>query len=1111
MPHLIADRFLAAGNTWIDLATARPVRLRVLSAGSRVQQAIWSDACDTLARLRHPLVNPLVDYGALDGERLFEAYAVQPGVSAVGVAATRLLLHATRFLAQHAVPLTRPVADFALRPIVRGGSACEAQTCRGRPFGVILQHRRALDEVAEALDRGGGGPIGFDICGGAGSGLRTLHVLLARAVRLCGFAVICPAVLTRWPWIADAFLERHVCILADACASLPERGVAARLVARMGVASARCHALITFHRSEEPFAGALTIGPLGVTAMTSMVYLDADADAADLFRVAREADGRPGVFLRRLNAAAFEAPSTRAALVHETAPTYFVPAVVPRAPSVVRPRRTAGAAAAACAHSVRLCERGRHAAAVRTLTRAFRVLHGRGDAEAAARTALQLGWLYRERGRTDEAREQFERARTVHAHERTGIAAALGMAVAWTDEARLHEAEAAGRAALAAARALEDRNGVNEAALVLARVLLWALRLDEAAAVLAPALNDAKWERAAQAWALSARLRLLDHDPCGASAAASEARRLAGALGEARLAASANRAAAAAALAVGDVQAVETYVADGLAAARRCHTPLVALRLRAILLRAKTAVDRTAHDTQRLAARLRVIAERPLPPVLQWELRLACDAATGGSPGVQDAARQFVRDTGARALLHALTDQADGRLTELQHLLELCHAAPDDRSALERLCTHLCDRLHAATALVISAGPERRRLATVGRPWPGDPRIGFRALDGAIGVAARAGEVPAQAAEPIKYGGATLGVVCCRWTAATQIEIERVVTLLRLAALAAGPSVRNLLDRPPAQAPDRTCPELLGTSAAAQTVRDAIARAARAPFPVLIEGESGTGKELVARAIHRLSPRRDRRFCAINCAAIADDLLEAELFGHARGAFTGAIAERAGLFEEADGGTLFLDEVGELSPRAQAKLLRVLQDGEIRRIGENFPRRVDARVVAATNRRIADEVAAGRFRGDLRFRLDVVRIEVPPLRDRVGDVPVLAAQFWGDAAARVGSGASLAPDAIAALARHDWPGNVRELQNVIAWLAVHAPRRGRVSAALVPPHIASATTPCATSFDAAREDFERRFVRAALARAAGHRGRAARALGVSRQGLAKMLKRLGIQ
>ncbi len=183
------------------------------------------------------------------------------------------------------------------------------------------------------------------------------------------------------------------------------------------------------------------------------------------------------------------------------------------------------------------------------------------------------------------------------------------------------------------------------------------------------------------------------------------------------------------------------------------------------------------------------------------------------------------------------------------------------------------------------------------------------------------------------------------------------------------------------------------------------------------EGESGVGKELVARAIHCLSPRRERRFCDLNCAALPDELLESELFGHARGAFTGAITERAGLVEDADGGTLFLDEVVDLSPRAQAKLLRVLQQQEVRRVGESFSRKVDVRIVSAVNRDLRAESAAGRFRQDLLYRLDVIRIRVPPLRERPEDIPLLAQHFWRIVAPRVGTRAVLAHSTVTALAR----------------------------------------------------------------------------------------------
>ena len=244
---------------------------------------------------------------------------------------------------------------------------------------------------------------------------------------------------------------------------------------------------------------------------------------------------------------------------------------------------------------------------------------------------------------------------------------------------------------------------------------------------------------------------------------------------------------------------------------------------------------------------------------------------------------------------------------------------------------------------------------------------------------------------------------------------------------------------------------------------------------------------------------------------MTDDLLEAELFGHARGAYTGAVGERPGLFEDADGGTLVLDEVRELSARAQAKLLRALQEGEVRRVGENLTRSVDVRVLALTNRPLPDEVAAGRFRRDLFYRLAVIRVMVPALRDRVEDIPLLANHFWAQAVARTGSRATLASATVAALSRYDWPGNVRELQNVMTALAVSAGRRGSVGPGSLPAVIAAPGAAPGATLGQARRAFELRFVRAALAQAGGHRGRAARSLGLSRQGFAKVLARLGVE
>ncbi len=225
-------------------------------------------------------------------------------------------------------------------------------------------------------------------------------------------------------------------------------------------------------------------------------------------------------------------------------------------------------------------------------------------------------------------------------------------------------------------------------------------------------------------------------------------------------------------------------------------------------------------------------------------------------------------------------------------------------------------------------------------------------------------------------------------------------------------------------------------SRAMREVLELASRVAQHGTTVLITGESGTGKEVLARAVHRMSPRSERSFVAINCAAIPQHLLESELFGHTRGSFTGATADRPGLFELAHEGTLLLDEVGDLPLELQAKLLRVLEEGEVRRVGGREPRKVDVRVLAATAKELERAVEAGEFRADLFYRLNVVRLHLPPLRERPEDVPALLTHFAGQAASRLGHPVSVTPAALAMLTHHPWPGNVRELRNAVERAAV---------------------------------------------------------------------------
>jgi two-component system response regulator HydG len=330
--------------------------------------------------------------------------------------------------------------------------------------------------------------------------------------------------------------------------------------------------------------------------------------------------------------------------------------------------------------------------------------------------------------------------------------------------------------------------------------------------------------------------------------------------------------------------------------------------------------------------------------------------------------------------------------------------------------------------------------------------------------------------------------------------------------------------------------ELVGVSESMCTAFGLLRRMAAHHAPVLLIGESGTGKELAARAVHDASPRAGRPFVALNCGAITATLFESELFGHERGAFTGANERRDGAFHRADGGTLFLDEVGELPDEAQAKLLRVLESGEVRRVGGATPSFPDVRIVAATNRNLAEEARAGRFRADLYFRLAVLAVRIPPLRERAEDIGPIAAAI----AKRLHPQLRVTPDALDALRRWPWPGNARELRNVLtrAWVLGAAPTEGgsrprAVEHLLDARHLVfnplepqgspppAPTTPGASADTAIQphpvpagggtlDAAEREVVLAALRRTRGNRTHAARELGIARSSLLCKLKRWGI-
>lgn len=306
---------------------------------------------------------------------------------------------------------------------------------------------------------------------------------------------------------------------------------------------------------------------------------------------------------------------------------------------------------------------------------------------------------------------------------------------------------------------------------------------------------------------------------------------------------------------------------------------------------------------------------------------------------------------------------------------------------------------------------------------------------------------------------------------------------------------------------------LIGTSPAMEAVYDLTERILNSDVSVMLTGPTGTGKEMLAKVIHFSGHRKDEAFVAQNCGALPSELLESELFGHRKGSFTGALEDRPGLFETADGGTVFLDEIGETTPEMQVRLLRVLQEGEIRRVGETVDRKVNVRVVAATNRDLRAEVEAGRFREDLFFRLNVFPIRLPSLKDRVEDIPLLAAHFLGvyapDRSVR------FAADAMDMLCRYDWPGNVRELENEVQRALLIGGEIERLGVDTLSESVrgelpSDVSVSVRGNMKSAQFEMEKSMIAQALQRHKGNRTHAARALGISRWGLVQKIQKYGI-
>ena len=1109
--RIVADRFGAASDGGaIDLVTGAPVMLKIGSGGGAAEQARWSLRCDGWQKVHHPGLTALIDYGALGESQRFEAWQCASLRGKTPGPAAKIL-----------------EALESTGPELLSLENCAIHTIERRADVVVA-------DLFESLH--GSRPHIVSIWGPPGSGRTTAVLRAARIARLNGFVPVGVPVLDR---IDGSLIKNsHLCIISDEDSKMSWSAAANQVglmrLLSVALASPRIHVLLRIGRDE--LAGVHGVGLERIPADVLVAAVRPRGLNGPMLdqvrRAAAMSRGLPARFARLLwrdgsnrRGNAWPNRSRVASRVAEQVSVYGPPASADRVTGDTSRMWPAPGELAALRHrseaALELLRKGRHEPGLRLLRQAIGGLARRGDWSHATGSMLALASALLARGDARGALATLDETRgcAERMHDEAAlIDVAVLSAHAWIDLARPDDAESIISTAVPIARRIGDGPRSLAASLALGRCLFWRGRYGDAAAVLAmPNDNSAGPRLTVRLMAAAARAAVGMGDTSHAMSLARGAMEGASRHGDSGLLATAACAAAFVHLATGDVDAVAADIRRCVIAARAARDPMRAIRGRLLLAESDRRRGRASMSAA-FIKRLRRMDPRHLPPIVGARADLLDALTDTAAPQTDIVARQASR-SGLAALSLYVTDRGSGRdahlLTHLSTdalvgILHLCQTAEDEGRVLATVCSRVRKELHAASAAVFARngpGTVITLMASDGARL--DPAIAARAITAGITLAPHLWNDRIESAAPVRYGGTVIGAFAARWPLGTPYELSRAAAVLTMAATAAAPVVSAAIERQsrPAAPP---LIDLLGITASMSELRRAIERAAPAPFAILIEGESGSGKELVARAIHRCSLRRDRPFCTLNCAALPDDLIEAELFGHARGAFTGAVGERAGVFEEAHGGTLFLDEIGELSPRAQAKLLRVLQEGELRRIGENLSRHVDVRIVSATNRDLRQEVAAGRFRLDLLYRLDVIRLVVPPLRDRREDIPIIADHFWREAAGRIGSRAVLGAATAAALARYDWPGNVRELQNVLAALAVRTPRRGVVPPEALPPQFGGGRGAEACKLDEARRTFEERFVRAALIRTGGHRGRAATELGVSRQGLTKLLTRLGI-